>query len=376
MNKCEKCGAKVGKKATFCPKCGVKIEREEGITPPKGYVSVKVFIVGVVIAAIIGFLAVFITMSMRKGENSKSTNEIVNNETKPDNKEDETTQAKDDEKEDETTQAKDDGKEDQTSQGEGTENKFGYVIKGFNYINLDREVALKEGDIAKQYPDIYNQINYDDELFEKIDSKSEMASSFTYSSVSFFKAQPRDIIEIDYRNENSTFIGVKGSKYSYDLLSQEFINDIPEDAYAVTNNCTVTVMKKEYLMTLEPGYYEFNFEFRMENEIRSTRMLVIIRDETVDSGYYRPNISNAAQFYSLEKKNDVMFYLNGTMEPIDLVLLNYKPVEAKYYEIICDGYGIVFSSEFFELYKDEPYLEMILRTKSGLKADMKVAYMN
>lgn len=373
MDKCEKCGAKVGKKATFCPKCGEKIERELGAIAPKGYVNIKVFIVGVVVAAVIGFIAVFVPVSVMKGTTQKKIVENDNNESKADDKEDSIAQPTDENKEDVTDQSTDENKENPTSQVGELEGNSEEVIEKFNYVHLDRAVALKEGKMYEMYPEIYSFLMYDDELFEKIESNSEVGNSFNYSGINFLKYQPRDVIEIDYRYEDMLFTGIEGAKYSDDLTSMQILKNIPEDAYAVCNNGTVTIIKQEYLMTLEPGYYEFNFNFQRDNNSRSTRVLLIIHDESVNTGLYRPQYSNGTQFYSIEKKNDIMFYLNSGISPIDSVLLDYKPVDKQYYEIICDGYGIIFSSEFFELYKDKPYLEMIISTESGLKSDIKVA---
>ena len=99
---------------------------------------------------------------------------------------------------------------------------------------------------------------------------------------------------------------------------------------------------------------------------------VIIHDEPDNNGNYKPEFNAKTQFYSSEKKNDLLFYMNGCLSPIKDVVYEYEVIDKKYYDIICDGYGIVIHSEFFELNENNPYIALILRTESGLKSEVKV----
>lgn len=380
MNKCEKCGGKVGKKAIFCPVCGEKVEREVGESMPKGYINIKVFIVAIIVAMAIGGVVGFILSTNR---NDKSSNELVNGvqeETTTDNETIDSSKETTESGEEETTQSIEATEEETTQSAETTEKdetiQYDYKIDNYNYTPMYGEVDRKENEIYQMYPDIYSITIFENNFDGLIEGEGEAVNLFNFSGIHFFKSNPRDIIDIDYRYDGYPFESITGYKYYDDFSGMEFLQDIPKNA-CLRPYGNMVVLTKEYLTTLDPGYYLFQTVLAGPNGKSCGQMIhVIIHDETVNSGNYKPQFNPNTQFYSSEKKNDILLYMNGCLSPIKDVVYDYEVIDKKYYDIVCDGYGIIIHSEFFDMHENNPYISLIIRTESGVKSEIKVAYLN
>ena len=196
-----------------------------------------------------------------------------------------------------------------------------------------------------------------------------------HTGIHFTKAQPRDIRLVCY----STFDGqildkVTKTKYSEDFMMKEELETVPEDACFLEYG-NVVKFTKEYMETLEPGYYEFTLY--IEGDRRSTwPMNIVVHDETEPIINYRLNFTQAINYYSTESKNDVLFYLNGSTSPIKYIHMDGKALVENECDLICDGYAIVLHPEFLEKYSEKTYIELDIRTEANLWCTVKVIFLN
>ena len=233
----------------------------------------------------------------------------------------------------------------------------------------------------QRYEEGFSAILYEatyDGLLEKI---SETTQNINYHGIHFAKAQPRDVMfTYPYWDERVELTNIRQLQYEADFEGMFGLTDIPRDACYKVGDCNY-VIKSDYLMTLEPGYYKFDFCVEgawSENQTarESQSIYVIIHDESEGAGNYRPCFGSYVGYYSTESQNDVLFYMNGSTSPIKTIKIDGNDLDTRYYELVCDGYGIVFHPEFLETQKENPYLKMTAYTQSGLKADFNIVFLN
>ncbi len=384
MAKCSNCGANVKNKSAFCPGCGTKMEQPVEVSGKKG-ISTVLVVVLVVLALTVGVGAGVIVAGM--GAEKETSGEIVSGsteETKAEEQEKESVEVADKETEIETeTEPEIESEIETETEPEITVEEENEVtvssgLDKYNYVYIGNEVREKEGIIYESYPEIYSHVIYSDHVEGLYEGDPEQMNTFNYSTIHFSKSQPRDVRVIDSRVDGNIIAWIQMKKYNDDFSISA--REIPGE-YLSADVCELeygNVMKlsKDYLMTLDDGIYEFSVFQQGPKPIVYTLTVAVHDDIGEEVLNYRAIINNSAGFYSTESKNDVLFYMNGATSPIKDIILDNLLLDADDYELVCDGYGVVFHPEFLEKYKDRVYLKLLIRTESKLQNQVNIVFLN
>lgn len=388
MAKCSNCGANVKNKSAFCPGCGTKVELPVNVSGKKG-ISTVLVVVLVVLALAVGVGAGVIMVGM--GTEKGASGEVVSGnteETKVDMVEkdsavivDSDTETESD-SEEETEPVQQESTEVMEDEPETEEVAVEEPVQevSYNYVCIGDEVRKKEGLLYEACNDIYNFVMYPELIEGWYEGDDEAARILNYSAVHFTKAQPRDIRIIDSRIDGGELDYIYFNKFDesnvdYGVDGERVEAPSSEECYLEYGN--VLAISKDYLMGLEAGIYRYDYCFAGGLPVpRGGNGFIIIHDEEEEVKNYRAEFDMATGFYSTESKNDVLFYMNGATSPIKAIIVDYVILDEDCYDLVYDGYGIVFHPEFLEQYKDRMYLEALVWTESGLKVEIKVAYLN
>ena len=381
MCKCRKCGAKIEQSSRFCQSCGTKIKQPLNETQKKKYEILIYVITGIFVLVIgvgIGFLL------GKTIDKEKQTDEIIvdsqNESTIGINDDDNaiSSDSNDGDFESVTENVAEDVKEDNNKE-EKSGDDDNIVPKNdlgsYNYVSIGQELNPKYDTLFENYQEIFRSMNNFDNVEGWIEGDSQIIRDFNYGGIHFAKAKPRDVrIICDISFEGQRLDKVTKAKYTEDFSSTSAAEIISVDAcYLEYGN--VVKFTKEYLLTLEPGYYEFVLYLSGDRD-STWPINVVIHDEAEPIVNYRLNITQPRGFYSTESKNDVLFYLNGSTSPIDEIILEGSVLDKNDYELVCDGYGIILHPEFLEKYSDRPYIELTIRTKADLSCTVKIGFLN
>lgn len=376
MAKCEKCGAKLHKKATFCFNCGEKVELPlEAATQKKG-ISVWMLILSVALALVIGVGGGWLLSGLNGGGSRQVDADSENDDEDKRDEHDvgevgdktpgQTVTSDDKEKEDSKTPEQTVTSDDK----EGDSNQLTYYYGG-----IEAEVIAKQRVIQQKYPEAFRGRMYLDALDGMLEGDSEEIRDYNYFGIHFLKSQPRDIkligaiwLEECYSKKAQLL------KYTDDFSVLSEMGMLPEDAFYQESDYVVGV-KKEYLSTLEPGYYKIEFLFQGSVNASHT-LLIVIHDEGDMPANYRPDFSTGRGYYSAEVNNDVYFYMNGSTTPVRKIIMKGSELDSNCYGLTDDGYGIVFYKEFLQMYTEDVYLSMTVVTEQNLMADLKIIFLN
>ncbi len=414
MTKCSNCGAKVRNKVAFCPKCGTKVEHPESTDTKKG-ISVILAVVFAVVALFIGIgIGIFIG---RAGSEKTPAKEVASDIT-PDTLPEVTKPVNEVTPEPTPTDAPTPTPEPtntptpeptntptpeptntptprptNTPTPRPTNTPTPKPTKAptpiptkpvaedpttdrekFTYVSIGDEVRAKEPAISAAYPETLSSRIYNENVEGLYEGEDDIITSLNYSALHFTKAQPRDIRLVAQSHDGDYITRATYAKYKDDFSDTEKERTFSLD-YCYLECGDTIVISKDFLMTLEAGVYEI-YTYMEGSRSSGWPILVVIHEEDEPIKNYRIQFNMSRSYYSPERKNDVFFYMNGATSPIKDVIVDYEVIGKECYDLIYDGYGIVFHPEFLENYKDLTYLEVLVRTKSNQKDDLKIIFLN
>lgn len=380
MAKCGNCGANVKKKTAFCPSCGTKVEQIEGNNQPTKGMTLPLVIAFVVIALVVGFGGGFLIA----GSNSEKTSvEEVDSDkmqetqnTEKDITENESVIVPENETEiAEKEPVKEEPETEEPEVKVPDKKEPVDVTEVYNYVSIGEEVRTKESALYEVCPNMYSYAFYHDNIEGMYEGEDELTRKLNYSAFHFSKSQPRDIRWIEWRFDGD-YIGFGNwSKYNDDLTEHEQSKTIPSDCFSMEYGNVLT-LSKDYLATLEEGVYEFMIFLDGDHPFGCHSTIIIHDDIGEEVKNYRADFDVATSFYSTESKNDILFYMNGATSPIKALFIGDEKLDYTCYDLVYDGYGIVFHPEFLEQYTDKTFVNVLVVTESLMKIELKIVFLN
>ena len=246
----------------------------------------------------------------------------------------------------------------------------------YNYVFIGDIVRACQDIINQDYFDYYSNHLYFDNVECYYENKNHELIEHENECVHFFKTAPLDIYILDSRSDGYKIFDTRIAPYSKDpdaLMNATEV--LPADAWQ-SNYGDEFIITKEYLSTLSAGIYSI-YIWRFGDDITSVHPVnIVIHDENEEavSNTY-PYISNSHAYYSGERKNDVIFYLNGTGARIKNISINESAITKNCYDLINDGRAVVFHPEFLEKYAEEYiYITLHITTDCNTKAECKIMF--
>ena len=80
---------------------------------------------------------------------------------------------------------------------------------------------------------------------------------------------------------------------------------------------------------------------------------------------FRVHVVNNIAYYSSEKQNDVIFYVNNTPYPISQIQLEDVLLKEEDDQLTEDGFGVVFHPQLLNQYADLESIELVFTMENG-----------
>lgn len=238
------------------------------------------------------------------------------------------------------------------------------VYKG---ISIGDEVKHKAGTLMSRYPRLYGFSAYDDNDSGIYDLQQETVIGRDYVAFRFLKEYPRDIVICDDRFDGMTLDNVSYCRY----LEEEGRDD---ERYYLTEKDVVQdfgniiSVSKDALQQLKPGPYTFLIKMNTGKGYYFTSFYLIVHDKTERVDNFRVHLLNDVGYFVSQKQNDVFFCVNNTPFPIAQVIVDERVLEEGEYELVEDGFGVVFHADFLKQYGKQDAIEVLFNMQNGKKA--------
>lgn len=248
------------------------------------------------------------------------------------------------------------------------------LAEAYQYTSIEQELLQKRQIIMDTREDLYSGIAFEDNDAGMYSATQETAIGNAYVALRFLKGYPRDVVICDTLFEGLTISSV----YYYPYIEEQGINGskvlIQEADYSLQFGNVFSV-SATYLQTLEPGAYTFFVDAKNEERDITMGFYLVVHGEEEEVTNFRIHIMNEISYYSSQSQNDVVFYVNSTPYPIQDIRIGDEIVSATDYELVDDGFGIVFHPDFLSRYEDKESLEMIVTMENGKQAQIRIIYL-
>ena len=234
----------------------------------------------------------------------------------------------------------------------------------YNYRSTGEEVRSKIGTLMEGRPEFYNirEDPYEDAGFYA--PFQECIIGRDYITVHFLQSHPRDLLFRDQRLDDYVLKGVYLIPYEEETGRNGEAILLDTSHYQLRCGNIISV-SKDYLLTLAPGAYTLEMELGnyLENSRHAVYLVVHGEEEEVDN--CRLNLYGDIAYYSSETRNDVFFYVLNTPYPIERIEIDGVPAQEGDYQLVEDGYGVVFSSEFLKQHEAQEAMELTFVAENG-----------
>ncbi len=239
----------------------------------------------------------------------------------------------------------------------------------YEYTDIYDEYRVAARIISATRPYLYDGIavstNEHDGFYT---SRQETVIGKDYNTVRFLQAYPRDLYFSDVNMEGGQYLnGITICPFDESTHTDGRMDYLPESAYTHHYGNVVSI-SADYLQTLEPGYYTITI--RMTGFHFSYYLVVHAEDDKIDN--FRPEVFNWISYYSSEKQNDVLFFVGNTPYTIKDIRINSIVLDESCYELIDDGYGILFHPDFLEQYTDRGTYILIITMQNGKEIGVRI----
>lgn len=234
----------------------------------------------------------------------------------------------------------------------------------YNYRSTGEEVRSKIGTLMEGRPEFYNirEDPYEDAGFYA--PFQECIIGRDYITVHFLQSHPRDLLFRDQRLDDYVLKGVYLIPYEEETGRNGEAILLDTSHYQLRCGNIISV-SKDYLLTLAPGAYTLEMELGsyLENSRHAVYLVVHGEEEEVEN--CRLNLYGDIAYYSSETRNDVFFYVLNTPYPIERIEIDGVPAQEGDYQLVEDGYGVVFSSEFLKQHEAQEAMELTFVAENG-----------
>lgn len=243
----------------------------------------------------------------------------------------------------------------------------------YQYTSIEREFRQKNASIESTHSELYNGVLYydgSDSGFYKPDQETIIGKEFV--TMRFLRAYPRDIRVSDARMEGLSVIKVSYRPYLEDLGTSGNMVNLSDSDFCQEYGNVVSV-SSDFLLTLEPGAYTFYIYLgngSTPSFIFGYYLIVHDESETVDN--FRIQVANEISYYSSKSQNDVIFHINNTPYPIQQVQIGNRILTSDEFDLMNDGFSIVFHADLLEQYTDLLGTEIIMTTENGKQAGVRI----
>lgn len=247
--------------------------------------------------------------------------------------------------------------------------------EAYHYVSIEEEVQKKYRTIMETRPDLYTSMGFEDDYSGEYSDNQETVIGREYTTLRFLKSYPRDIVLHDNRFEGMEIKDVSYCRY----LEEEGMNDNREfvqASYYTREFGNVVSIAGDYLGTLEPGAYTFTVNVEGEADGMAFPFYLVVHGEEEAVDNFRLNTLNDVAYYSSESENDVVFYVNNTPYPIEEVWVGNRVLETDKYQLVDDGFGVVFSGEMLKKYEDKERVDILMKTANGKWLRGIIIYLN
>ena len=203
---------------------------------------------------------------------------------------------------------------------------------------------------------------YEDE--GKYHSDQECIIGRDYPTLRFQLACPRDLVISDERLEGYTLESIYLEPYIQEsgTNGERRVLDASDYNRRFEN---VIVISQEYLQTLEPGVYTIHIKTEKPEGSRTYSFYLIVNSQEETVYNCRLYACNEIAYYSSVSCNDIFFYINNTPYPIESVKINGNTADEGDYQLVEEGYGVVFSSDVLKQYEGAECMELTFVAENG-----------
>lgn len=245
------------------------------------------------------------------------------------------------------------------------------LMDAFNYVSIEEEVQAKDQFLMENYSYLYNGKYFDDNDSGIYAPNQEVAIGNQLPVIRFLKAYPRDIVRHDNRFEGKTINTVYYCPYLEDIGVDGNRHFLESSDYSMVCGNIISI-SAEFLQTLDPGMYTFTMEIEEENMTISYGFYLVVHGEEEQVDNFRVHTMADFMYYSSESKNDVVFYVHNTPYPISQIKMGKMIIPPDSYQLVDDGFGVVFSPEFLDQYNYLERLELIIQTANGKQVQVSI----
>ena len=234
----------------------------------------------------------------------------------------------------------------------------------YNYRSIGEEVRSKVFSLMELHPELYNIRDDPYEDAGLYAPNQECIIGRDYVVVRFLKSHPRDLLFRDQRIDDYELKGVYLIPYEEETGKNGEATLLDTSHYQLRCGNIISI-SKDYLQMLAPGAYTLEMELGnyMENSRYAVYLVVHGEEEEVES--CRLCLYGDIAYYSSDTRNDVFFYVLNTPYPIERIEIDGVTVQKEDYQLVADGYGVVFSSEFLEQYEAQEAIELTFVARNG-----------
>lgn len=244
----------------------------------------------------------------------------------------------------------------------GTQQTVSLESEQYHYISIEDEVKEKVPALMENRGDLYGGSYFNDNDSGMYSELQECIIGKDYQTLRFLRNYPRDIVICDNRMEGSEVEQV----FYYPYLVEEKTDGdkvvLTEGDYSkIAGN--VFSISAECLQKMEPGAYTLHV---WTSDMRHAYYLIVHgEEEEVDN--FRVHVVNNIAYYSSEKQNDVIFYVNNTPYPILQIQLEDVLLKEEDYQLVEAGFGVVFHPQLLNQYADLESIKLVLTMENGKK---------
>lgn len=236
--------------------------------------------------------------------------------------------------------------------------------EAYTYRSIEEEIRTKCDYLMNERSDLYriDEDPYEDE--GRYRSDQECIIGRDYPTLRFQLACPRDLVISDECLEGYTlesiylepYIQESGTNGERRVLDASDYNRRFENVIAIS---------QEYLQTLEPGVYTIHIKTEKPEGSRTYSFYLIVNSQEETVYNCRLYACSEIAYYSSVSCNDVFFYINNTPYPIESVKINGNPADEGDYQLVEEGYGVVFSSDVLKQYEGAECMELTFVAENG-----------
>ena len=241
----------------------------------------------------------------------------------------------------------------------------------YHYVSIEEDVKEKSEILLNQYPQLFGFSAFQDNDSGIYRAEEETIVGRDYVALRFLKSYPHDIIVCNDQLAGMRLDNIRYCRYLEEESRNDVWNYLKESDSARLFDNMISV-SKDFLQQLIPGVYTFEMNMSSREGRFSQGFYLVVHDETEQVDNFRVHLINDVGYYVSEKQNDVFFYVNNTPYMIQEICIEERVLDENEYELVLDGFGVVFHAKLLEQYREQQAVEVVLTMKNGKRVGCRV----